>query len=114
MRWPSRKRSASSSLIIVCASSSVGAVLSSLIAPSSVYMSLTDLIRASQERRRNGKTERLRCLQTDDQLELRGLLDGQVARSRSFQDLVTYVAARRWSSATPAAYDKRPPASTNS
>src|SRR5262245_49287826 len=38
--------------------------------------SLNHLIRPCEERRRNGQAERLRSLEIDDQLELRGLLHG--------------------------------------
>src|SRR5215467_7542263 len=38
-----------------------------------------DLIRPQQQRRRDGEAERLGGLEIDDQLELVGLLDGQVA-----------------------------------
>ena len=36
----------------------------------------------------DGETERRGCLHVDDQLELGGLLDGQIARLGAFQDLV--------------------------
>src|SRR6266545_8225932 len=51
-------------------------------------LSLDDLVRPSQQRRQDRQAEGLRRLEVDDQLELRGLLDRQVAGSGTFQDLV--------------------------
>ena len=50
--------------------------------------SLDHVIRPLQERRRDREAERLGGLEVDDQLELTGLLDGEVARLRALQDLV--------------------------
>src|SRR5262245_5759508 len=49
---------------------------------------LDDLIRPQQQRRRDGEVERLGGLEVDDELELRRLFDGQVARFRALEDLV--------------------------
>src|SRR4030095_1693428 len=49
---------------------------------------LDDLIGPLQQRLRDGEADRLGRLEVDDQLELRGLLDGQVAGLGAFQDLV--------------------------
>src|SRR2546422_5937751 len=49
---------------------------------------LNDLIRPREHRRRDGEAQRLRRLQIDHQLELRRLLNGEVARSATLQDLV--------------------------
>src|SRR5262245_15550975 len=49
---------------------------------------LYDLIRPLQERRRDRQPERLPGLDVDDQLELGGLFDGEVARLGALQDLV--------------------------
>jgi hypothetical protein len=46
------------------------------------------LVGAGEQRRRHFEAERLRRFQIDDQLELRGLLDGQIARLCPFEDLV--------------------------
>src|SRR5574342_594443 len=46
------------------------------------------LVRALQQRLRDFQTERLRGLEVDDQLELGGLLDWQLARLRAPEDLV--------------------------
>src|SRR5207248_11121790 len=48
--------------------------------------SLDHLIRPRQQRGRDGEPERLRGLEVDDQLELRGLLDGKVCRLGAFED----------------------------
>src|SRR5262249_53383851 len=50
--------------------------------------SLDHLIRPRQQRGRDRQPEGLGSLEVDDQLELRGLLDGQVARLGTFQNLV--------------------------
>ena len=49
---------------------------------------LDDLIRPQQHRRRDRLAERLGSLHVDDQLELRGLFDGQVGGFGAFEDLV--------------------------
>src|SRR5438876_3241671 len=49
--------------------------------------SLDHLIRPLQERRRDRQAEGLGGLEVDDELELRGLLDGEVARLGAFEDL---------------------------
>jgi hypothetical protein len=46
------------------------------------------LVRSRQDRLRNGKAERLRGLHIDHKLELRGLLDGEVGRLSTFEDLI--------------------------
>src|SRR6266436_3978726 len=50
--------------------------------------SLNHLIRPPQQRRRDRQAERLGRLEVDDQLELGGLLDGQVAWLCALEDLV--------------------------
>src|SRR5438034_831754 len=50
--------------------------------------SFDDLIRPQQQRRRDRQTERLGGLEVNHELELRGLLDGEVARLRALEDLV--------------------------
>src|SRR5882724_11895174 len=50
--------------------------------------SLNDFIRPPQERRRDRQAKGLRGLEVDNQLELGGLLNGQVARFGAFEDLV--------------------------
>src|SRR5882724_2020727 len=50
--------------------------------------SVNDLIRASQERRRDRQPDRLRGSEIYDQLELRGLLDGQVGGFGALEELV--------------------------
>src|SRR5690349_14134635 len=50
--------------------------------------SFDDSIGSQQQRRRDRQAERLCGLQIDDQLELRGLLDGKIARLRALQDSV--------------------------
>src|SRR5438093_9444139 len=52
------------------------------------WKSLNDLIRPLQQRLRDRQPEGLRCLEVDDQLELRGLFDGQVARLGPLEDFV--------------------------
>jgi len=42
-------------------------------------ISLNDVIRSPQERRRHRQPKRLRCFQVEDQLEFGGLLDRQFA-----------------------------------
>ena len=49
---------------------------------------LDDLIRPPQQRRRDRQAEGLGGLEVDDQLELRGLLDGKLARLFALQDPV--------------------------
>src|SRR5262245_7068471 len=49
---------------------------------------LKDLIRPRQQRRWDRQAERLGGLEVDDQLELRGLLDGEVAGLRTLEDAV--------------------------
>src|SRR5437773_2482398 len=49
---------------------------------------LDDLIRPQQQGPGDGKAERVRSLEVDHQLELRGLLDGQIPRLGALQDLV--------------------------
>jgi hypothetical protein len=56
------------------------------------------LIRSSQHIRRNRHADLLGGLQIDDELELDRLLHGQVGGLRPFEDLTTYVAARRYKS----------------
>src|ERR1700681_2883600 len=51
--------------------------------------SLDDLIRPLQERRRDRQAEGLGGLEVDDQLELRGLLNGQVAGVGALEDLIS-------------------------
>src|SRR5262249_15453127 len=48
-------------------------------APAADWALLDHLIRPGQQRRWDGQPERLRGLEVDDQFELRGLLDGEVA-----------------------------------
>src|SRR5438552_17898977 len=50
--------------------------------------SLNDLVRPLQQRRRDRQPERLGGLEVDHQLELRRLLNGEVARFGALQDLV--------------------------
>src|SRR5712691_6829012 len=50
--------------------------------------SVNDLIRAPQERWRDRQPDRLRGSEIYDQLELRGLLDGQVGGFGAFEDFV--------------------------
>src|SRR5262245_4876930 len=50
--------------------------------------SLDYLLRPRKDRRRDREAERLRGLQVDDEVELRGLLDGQVGRLHPAKDLV--------------------------
>src|SRR6267142_1647930 len=50
--------------------------------------SLDHSIGPQQHRRRDGKAERLRGLQVEDQLERRGLLDGEIRRLGAVEDLV--------------------------
>src|SRR5882724_6242440 len=47
-----------------------------------------DLIRTSQQRRRDRQPERLGGLEVDDQLELRGLLHREIGRFRALENLV--------------------------
>src|SRR2546425_8792175 len=47
-----------------------------------------DVVRPPQHRRRDRQAERLRRLEVDDQLELRWLLDGQIAGLRTLENLV--------------------------
>ena len=49
---------------------------------------LDHFIRPPQHRRRDRQAERLRSLEVDDKLKLGGLLDGEVCRLRTLQDLV--------------------------
>ena len=53
-----------------------------------VHRLLDHLIRPLQQRRRDRQAEGLGGLEVDHQLELRGLLDGKVARLGSLEDLV--------------------------
>jgi hypothetical protein len=52
--------------------------------------SLDHLIRALQERRRDREAKGIGGLEVDDQLELRSLLDGEVARLRALKILSTH------------------------
>ena len=54
-----------------------------------------DPIRPRHHLRRNREAELLGSFEVDDQLELRRLLDREVAGFRAFEDLVHVVAARR-------------------
>src|SRR5262249_48627768 len=54
----------------------------------SLVHSLDYLVCSNQERRRDGKPESPGCLEVDDQLELGGLFNGQVASSGAFEDPV--------------------------
>src|SRR5258705_3612922 len=54
----------------------------------SLPWSLNHFIRASEQRLRNGQPEHLRRLEIDDELVLRGLLDGQIRGLGPFQYLV--------------------------
>ena len=56
--------------------------------PSTKHGLFDHLIRPLQERRRDRQAEGLRGLEVDDQLELRGLFDGQVAGLGALQNLV--------------------------
>ena len=47
-----------------------------------------NLVRLEEQRRGNREAKRLRGLEIDNQLELYRLLDGQVSRFGSFQDLI--------------------------
>src|SRR5713101_2973582 len=49
---------------------------------------LDDLIRPPQQRRRDREAEGLGGLEVDHQLELRGLLYGEIGRLRALEDLV--------------------------
>ena len=51
-------------------------------------LSLDDLVGSKQNRLRDRKSERLRGLQIDDQLELGGLLDRKIGRFGTFHDLI--------------------------
>src|SRR5262249_27891412 len=46
------------------------------------------LIRSQQQRWRDGEAERLGRLEVDHELELRGLLDGQIGRLRALENLI--------------------------
>src|SRR5437667_11388517 len=50
--------------------------------------SLDHLVRAQQQRLRDVQAERFRSLEVDDQLELRGLQDGQIGGFRPLENLV--------------------------
>src|SRR4029453_14322742 len=52
------------------------------------WLSSDYLIHPEQERRGDGKAERLGSLEVDDQLELPGLLHRQIGRLRALEDLV--------------------------
>ena len=81
--------------------------------PQSARRRLLDhLIGPLEQRRRDREAEGIGCLEIDDQLELRRLLDGQVGGLDVFQDLVQVGAARRKESARFGPWDIRPPAST--
>ena len=58
------------------------------IAPACLAHSLDHLIGSIDQGLRDRKAERLRSLKVDDQLELRGLLDGNVSRFGALQNLV--------------------------
>src|SRR5207249_4630897 len=47
-----------------------------------------DLVRPPQYRLRDRQAERLGCLEVDGQLELRGLLDGEIGGLGAFENLV--------------------------
>src|SRR5436309_10042886 len=49
---------------------------------------LDHLVRLKEERLRNWEPESLRCLEVEHQLELGGLLNGDVGRLRALEDLV--------------------------
>src|SRR5262249_60805896 len=64
-------------------------VAESIFHPSSVGASLLyDLIRPQQRRRWDAEAQRLGGLEVDDELELRGLLDGKVGRLGAPEDTV--------------------------
>ena len=46
------------------------------------------LVRTQQQRVRDREAERLRRREIDDQLELRGLLDGEIGGLRAFENLI--------------------------
>src|SRR5437667_8713987 len=52
------------------------------------FRSFDDLIRPQQQRARDGHAERLRGLEIEDQLELGGLLDGQIGRPGALENFV--------------------------
>src|SRR4029450_8686926 len=54
---------------------------------------LDHLIRAQQHRLRDREPERLRRLQVDHQLELRGLLDGKIGGLDALKDLIHVASA---------------------
>ena len=49
---------------------------------------LNDFVGSPQHRLRDRQPERLRGLEVNRQLELRGLLDGEIGGLRAFEDLV--------------------------
>ena len=62
--------------------SRIGAILSSFRSIALLY----DLIRPKQQRRRDREAEELGGLEIKDQLELRGLLHGELSGLRTFQN----------------------------
>src|SRR5213593_925117 len=57
-------------------------------APGGRRPSVNDLIRAQQERRGDREAKGFRGLEVDDQLELRGLIDGKISRFGALQDSI--------------------------
>src|SRR5262245_55453742 len=78
------------------------------------WNSLDQLISLCDEQRRHFETERLGGLEVDDQLELRGLLDGQVGGLGALEDLVHVGGSElKHISTVRSIGHKAPPASTN-
>jgi hypothetical protein len=77
-------------------------------------LSFNHLVRGSEQRSRYGEAENLGSLEIDDQFELGGLLDRQVARSCALEDFIDVgrSAAKQFNVAWRIGYE--PPASTYS
>src|SRR5262245_48208878 len=71
-----------------CKTGSLEKFSSILASPLAVLSSLDDFIGSIQHRLRNRQTDLLCCFQIDYQLELRGLLHGQVGGLGSFENPV--------------------------
>src|SRR4030095_6026666 len=91
-RWQRAQRRRSALRTQSCKPDIAGAVRVPIILgqvdPVLLALSLDDFVGTQQHAFRDRESKRLRGLQVDDQIELGRLLEGDVARLRTLQDLV--------------------------